>query len=75
MSNNIPDLVREHCNVETSFGMFQMDIKPTIDVAVYTCSVKERPWLGRVLNVQEDGINFEVQWFKKKGRLLQYQAL
>jgi hypothetical protein len=75
MREDIPDLVGEHCNVETSFGKFQMDIQPTMDVSVYTCSVKERPWLGRVLNVQEDGINFEVQWFKKKGRSLQYQAL
>jgi hypothetical protein len=75
MRDDIPDLVGEHCNVETSLGKFQMDIQQTMDVAVYTCSVKERPWLGRVRNVQEDGFNFEVQWFKKKGRLLQYQAL
>ena len=75
MGEDIPDLVGEHCNVETSVGQFETDIRPSMDVAVYTCSVKERPWLGRALEVKDDGVSFEVQWFKKKGRSLTYEAL
>jgi hypothetical protein len=74
MSEDTPELVGEHCILEPFDGLFETDIRPGMDVAVYTRSVKDRPWLGRVVNVQEDGVSFEVQWFKKKGRTLTFQA-
>jgi hypothetical protein len=74
MIEDTPELVGELCILEPSDGQFETDIRPGMDVAVYTRSVKDRPWLGRVVNVQEDGVSFEVQWFKKKGRTLTFQA-
>ena len=32
-------------------------------------------WLGRVQNVEENGAKFEIQWYKKKGRTMTFQAM
>ena len=64
MNEEIPELIGEHCVYEPSDGQFDVDIRPGMDVAVYTQSVKDRPWLGRVQSIQESGARFEIQWFK-----------
>ena len=75
MHEDTPDLVGEHCILEPSDGQFQTEIKSGMDVAVFTESKKDRPWLGRVVNVFDDGLSFEVHWFKRKGRGFTFQAL
>ena len=75
LNEEIPELIGEHCVYEPSDGQFDVDIRPGMDVAVYTQSVKDRPWLGRVQSIQERGARFEIQWFKKKARTLTFQAM
>ena len=74
-NENTPELLGERCIVEPSVSHFHTDIKPGMDVAVYTASKNDRPWLGRVVQVQEDCQDFEVQWYKRKGRSLNFQSL
>ena len=75
MGGDIPELIGEHCILEPADGQFEADIVNGMDVAVYTSSLNSRPWVGRVISVQEDKLSFCVQWFKKKGRTSTYQAL
>ena len=73
---DLPDLGGEHCILEPIDGKFEIEIRPQMDVAVYTHSVKDRPWLGRVLSVLETESKFEVNWFsKKKGRTMTFSAM
>ena len=57
------------------WSQFQTEISPGMDIAVYTESKKDRPWLGRVLKIQADSSTFEVQWFKRRGRSATFQAM
>ena len=75
LNEDVHELIGEHCILEPSEGQFDIDILPLMDVAVYTQSVKDRPWLGRVQNVEENGAKFEIQWYKKKGRTMTFQAM
>ena len=59
---------------EPAVGQFDIEIKPGMDVAIFTHTLKNRPWLGRVLTVEEDCSSFQLQWFKKKGRSMTYEA-
>ena len=70
-----PELIGQICNVEPTESQFQADIQSGMDIAVYTESKKDRPWLGRVLDIQEGGKTFQVQWFKRKGKGSTFQAL
>ena len=71
-----PDLVGEHCILAPSEGQFDVDILQGMDVAVFTHSVKDRPWLGRIQNVHKEGAEFEIQWFsRRKGRSSTFQAM
>ena len=74
-NEDTPELLGQNCVVEPSESQFQADIIPNMDVAVYTISKVSRPWLGRVVKVEEDGQTFEVQWFKRRGRSLTFQRL
>ena len=56
-------------------SQFQTEIQSGMDIAVYTESKKDRPWLGRVINIQEGGNTFQVQWFKRKGKGSTFKAL
>ena len=75
MNEDTPELLGHNCLVEPTESQFQTEIRPGMDIAVYTRSKRDRPWLGRVLNVHENGETFEVQWFKKRGRSGTFQAL
>ena len=75
MNLQTPELIGQHCIVEPIDSHFQSELRKGMDVAIYTESRKDRPWLGRVVEVQDDGLSFEVQWFKKKGRSSTYYAL
>ena len=70
----VPDLEGESYIPEPAFGQFDIEIRSGMDVAVFTHSVKDRPWLGRVLSVEKESSRFEVQWFKKKGRSMTFEA-
>ena len=70
-----PDLIGEHCILDPSEGQFDVDILQGMDVAVFTHSVRDRPWLGRVQNVQKEGAEFLIQWYKKRGRSSTFQAM
>ena len=72
---DLPDLGGEHCILEPIDGKFEIEISPQMDVAVYTHSMKDRPWLGRVLTILESESSFEVQWFKKMSRTLKFSAM
>lgn len=75
MNEAVPELCGEKCIVEPTDSQFQTEIKSGMDIAVYTASKKDRPWLGRVLTVMEDGLSFEVQWFKRRNKGLTFHAL
>ena len=70
-----PDLIGQNCIVEPVESQFQSEILVGMDIAVYTESRKDRPWLGRVLGIQDGGQSFEVLWFKKKGRSSTFQSM
>lgn len=70
----VPDLEGESYIPEPALGQFDLEIRSGMDVAVFTHSVKDRPWLGRVLSVEKESSRFEVQWFKKKGRSMTFEA-
>ena len=72
---DLPDLGGEHCILEPIDGKFEIEIRPEMDVAVYTHSVKDRPWLGRVISILETESDFEVHWFQKKSRTLTFSAM
>ena len=74
MVEDIPELSGEHCILEPADGKFETDIVNGMDVAVYPSTVISRPWVGRVLSLQENG-RFEVNWYKRRGRSSTYQAL
>ena len=60
--------------MEPETSIFQSDIQPNMDVALYTRQKSTRPWLGRVISVLAGGQDFVVRWFKKKSRSTVYQA-
>ena len=74
---DVPEMVGEFVEddiSEPAVGQFDIEIKPGMDVAIFTHTLKNRPWLGRVLTVEEDCSSFQLQWFKKKGRSMIYEA-
>ena len=75
LSEDLPDLIGEHCVLDPVEGHFDVDIVPGMDVAVYSQSVKDRPWLGRVLKIEESKASFEIHWFKRKGRSFTFQGM
>ena len=68
LNEEVPELVGEHIILEPIEGQFDVEIMPGMDVAVYSHSVKDRPWLGRVLRIEKEKARFEVHWFKRRGR-------
>ena len=75
MNLQTPELIGQKCIMEPIDSHFQSELRKGMDVAIYTESKKDRPWLGRVVEVKDDGLSFEVQWFKRKGRSSTYYAL
>ena len=53
---------------------FRADIKPSMDVAIFTQIKSTRPWLGRVLSVMSSGEEFTIQWFGRKNKSLLFVA-
>ena len=53
LNSETPELIGQICNVEPTESEFQTEIQTGMDIAVYTESKKDRPWLGRVLDIQE----------------------
>ena len=41
---------------------FVMEMKPKMDVAIYTQVKNTRPWLGRVISIMPGGQEFVVHW-------------
>ena len=64
--NNTPELIGQHHLLEPSESEFSSEIKKGTEVAIYTESKASRPWLGVVVNIQENKKRFEVLWYKRK---------
>ena len=74
LNNEVPELLGERFILEPSDSEFSSDIRTDMIVAVYTKSKMNRPWLGVVLKGLDDGQNFQVQWYKRRGRSLNFEA-
>ena len=57
-------------------GIIEEEIREGIDVCVYTKNKQQRPWVGRVVKIEESS-TFVIHWYQKvKGsRTGQYEAL
>lgn len=53
---------------------FELEVKPKMDVAIYTQVKSTRPWLGRVISIMPGGKEFIVHWFKRMTRSLSFSA-
>ena len=47
----------------TEYGL-QTDLVEGLDVCVYTQDLETRPWLGRVVKVFPESLEFEIHWYK-----------
>ena len=54
--------------------MFNSCIEVGLDVAVYTKSRLDRPWLGRVLTILENQ-KFVIHWFRRHGKSSKFHAM
>merc|ERR1719318_2027114 len=63
----IPELVGEEFPSELNDGDFEAEVKVNMDVILYTERTVGRPWLGRVLKIEEDSC-FLLQWYGGKSR-------
>ena len=55
-------------------GLFDANIKPGLDVIVYTRSLVGRPWVGRVNEIHGNQ-TFSIQWFDRQGKTLKFRAM
>lgn len=74
LSDQSPALIGSHGPTDLKHGEFSNEIRPGMDVVVYTESKENRPWIGTVQNVV-DGDMFELHWFEKKGKSGEFQAM
>ena len=44
----------------------ETDIAIGLDVVVYTESKSDRPWLGRVCEIFEETLEFQIHWYQVK---------
>ena len=56
-------------------GEFNQEIHLQMDVAVYTQSKRNRPWLGRVNEIDHVRGKFKLQWFSRRSRGTTYYAM
>ena len=74
LNDDVPELLGDKYIQEPSDSEFSSDIRTDMVVAVYTRSKLNRPWLGVVLEGMDDGLSFQVQWYKKRGRSFNFDA-
>ena len=74
LTNNTPELIGQHHLLEPSESEFASEIRKDTEVAIYTESKASRPWLGVVVNIQENKKRFEVLWYKRKGKSSVFHA-
>jgi hypothetical protein len=67
---DLPEVVGKVCEE----GLFDENIKPDLDVIVYTKSLVGRPWVGRVQEVV-DSEHFIIQWFDRQGKTNKFRAM
>ena len=53
---------------------FELEVKPKMDVAIYTQVKNTRPWLGRVISIMPGGQEFVVHWYQRMSRSLSFNA-
>ena len=73
LNQDVPDLVGEVFPAELEESDFSSSILVGMDVVLYTKS-KNRPWLGRVVEILEDG-RFILQWFSRRSRSKTFYAM
>ena len=42
----------------------ETDLSVGVDVVVYTEEKRDRPWLGRVLEIFNDSLEFRIHWYQ-----------
>ena len=67
LSDQAPTLDGSQGPCHPKHSQFSSEIRPGMEVVVYTESKENRPWIGIVENVL-DGDMFEIHWFNKKGK-------
>lgn len=73
-TSEVRELIGAKEVLEPEVSVFRTEIRKDMDVAVYTRVSSTRPWLGRVVKVLTGGLDFEIQWFKRKSKSLVFYS-
>jgi hypothetical protein len=73
-ASEIRELLGAKHVMEPETSVFEAEIKPSMDVVLYTRQKSTRPWLGRVLSVMPGGKDFLIQWYKRRTKSLVFYA-
>ena len=75
LPKNIPELKGQIYPEGLEEGEFNQEVSMGMDVAVFTQSKRNRPWLGRVSEIDRVRGKFKLQWFSRRSRGTTYYAM
>ena len=73
-SNEVRELSGSKHVQEPEASVFETEVRPGMDILLYTRQKATRPWLGKVLSISPGGKTFSLQWYKRKSRALVFHA-
>ena len=75
LNKHVPELKGQVYPERLEEGQFNQEVFLGMDVAVYTQSKSNRPWLGRVNEIDRERKKFKLQWFSRRSRGTTYYAM